>query len=163
MALSLNPGNNKRTHTSQCLTYLSILVVFFQYLVFHYLNGTKYSIISIELNSILAFAAIQQEAQCIRTLYSGVPGDKRLIFDPSWTNMWVMVVIREWRSLYSSYSAQKSSWYLWRCSKLMMVPYVLQGDTNTCNDDVSLTGTNHPGYISPCSLFSVPNSWYFCL
>lgn len=62
MDISLNPGNNTRTHTSQWLTYLSILVVLFLYLVFHYLNGTKYSHIFIEFNSlvILAFAAIQQ-------------------------------------------------------------------------------------------------------
>lgn len=58
MELSTNPGIKKRTHTSQCLTYLSILVVLFQYLVFHYLNGTKYSLIFIESNSILAFAEV---------------------------------------------------------------------------------------------------------
>lgn len=105
----------------------------------------------------LAFTAIQQCESCISTLYSGVPGDKLLIFDPSWTNMWVMVAIREWRSLYSSYSAQKSSWYLWRCSKLMMGPYVLQDrHTDTLNDDVTLTGSNHPGYISPWSHFFHP-------
>lgn len=61
------------------------------------------SIIKNRRSDTLAFTRAQY------TLCSGVPGDKLLIFDPSWTNMRVMAAILEWRALYSSYSEQKSS------------------------------------------------------
>lgn len=88
----------------------------------------------------------------IFTLYSCVPGGRLFILDPSWTNMCVMVAMREWRSLYSSYSAQKSSWYLWRCSKPVMGPYVLKGDRD--DDDAPVTcHLNHYAQM-PSDIFS---------
>lgn len=60
------------------------------------------------------------------TLYSCVPGDSVLIFEPNWTNISVIAPIRSWRALYSSYSAQKSFLYCWRCSSAVMVLYFLK-------------------------------------
>lgn len=106
-------------------THFLILAVLLEYLVFHHLIYEKTQVlVSFKLGKkkdTLAFT----RTHC--TLYSGVPGDKLFIFDPSWTNMWVMVAILEWRSLYSSYSEQNSSWYLCRCSKLMIGLYMLHG------------------------------------
>lgn len=60
------------------------------------------------------------------TLYSCVPGERVLIFEPNWTNISVMAPIRSWRALYSSYSAQKSSLYSCRCSSAFMALYFLK-------------------------------------
>lgn len=60
------------------------------------------------------------------TLYSCVPGERVLIFEPSWTNISVIAPIRSWSDLYSSYSEQKSSLYCWRCSSAVMVLYFLK-------------------------------------
>lgn len=68
----------------------------------------------------------QQGPTTKSTLYSCVPGVRVLIFEPNWTNISVMAPILSWRALYSSYSAQKSSWYCCRCSSVVTVLYFLK-------------------------------------
>lgn len=60
------------------------------------------------------------------TLYSCVPGERVLIFEPNWTNISVIAPMRSWSTRYSSYSAQKSSLYCWRCSSAVMALYFLK-------------------------------------
>ncbi len=67
------------------------------------------------------------------TLYLCVPGDSVFILDPSWTNISVTFPIRSWRSLYSSYSAQKSSLYLCRSSASVIVLYFLEKEVPLVN------------------------------
>lgn len=132
-----NVGHIKGIQNIISIHYLLIFPVFPKYLVFNNLkrqvqdfkintkrnqmtyvqcknnplktNPTQYAVHMQEVWMI----KFQMEAQwsgCLhRTLYSCVPGDSVFILDPSCTNCSVTLPILAWRSLYSSYSSQKSS------------------------------------------------------
>lgn len=137
------------------ITYLFILSVFLQDLVLHKLwilqrkhiwSKSKYNILQLHgiFWSYRKGLCFMCHLFLAHTLYSCVPGERVLILEPSWTNISVIVPMRSCRTLYSSYSAQKSSLYCWRWSDALMVLYFLEKKNRKTNIWSSVTQTDRP-------------------